>query len=88
MQENSKIHFIPPIPKREKHVRIYCRVSTNSIEQLQSQTAQVSHLTRLITAMLQWIFADVYMDIATSKTGRQGKSLIACLKIATQDRLK
>lgn len=40
MQENSKIHFIPPIPKREKHVGIYCR---NSSEQLQSLTAQASH---------------------------------------------
>lgn len=69
MQENSKVHFIPPIPKREKRVGIYCRVSTNSMEQLQSLTAQVSHLTRLSAAMPQWVLADVYMDIATSKTG-------------------
>lgn len=53
MQENSKIHFIPSIPKREKHVGIYCRVSTNSSEQLQSLTAQASHLTRLAAAMPQ-----------------------------------
>lgn len=32
MQENSKVHFIPPIPKREKHVGIYCCVSTNNAE--------------------------------------------------------
>lgn len=37
MQGNSKIHFIPPIPKREQRVGIYCRVSTNSMEQLQSR---------------------------------------------------
>lgn len=53
MQRNSKVHFIPPIPKREQHVGIYCRVSTNSMEQLQSLTAQVSHLTRLTAAMPQ-----------------------------------
>ncbi|BDF01141.1 hypothetical protein CE91St51_31780 [[Clostridium] innocuum] len=43
MRENSRIHFIPPIPKREEKVGSYCRVSTNSAEQLQSLTAQVSH---------------------------------------------
>lgn len=73
MQQNSKIHFIPPIPKREQRVGIYCRVSTNSMEQLQSLTAQVSHLTRLTVAMSQWVLADVYMDIATSKTGSSRK---------------
>lgn len=36
MQGNSKVHFIPPIPKREQCVGIYCRVSTNSMEQLQT----------------------------------------------------
>lgn len=73
MQRNSKVHFIPPIPKREQHVGIYCRVSTNSMEQLQSLTAQVSHLTRLTAAMPQLVLADVYMDIATSKTGSSRK---------------
>ena len=73
MQRNSKVHFIPLIPKREQQVGIYCRVSTNSMEQLQSLTAQVSHLTRLTAAMPQWVLADVYMDIATSKTGSSRK---------------
>ena len=73
MQRNSKVHFIPPIPKREQHVGIYCCVSTNSMEQLQSLTAQVSHLTRLTAAMPQLVLADVYMDIATSKTGSSRK---------------
>lgn len=73
MRENSGIHFIPPIPKREEKVGIYCRVSTNSAEQLQSLTAQVSHLTKLTAAMPQWLLADVYMDIATSKTGSSRK---------------
>lgn len=36
MQENLRIHFVPPVPKREKRVGIYCRVSTNSAEQLHS----------------------------------------------------
>ena len=55
MQRNSKVDFIPPIPKREQHVGIYCRVSTNSMEQLQSLTAQVSHLTKLTSNTLSEI---------------------------------
>lgn len=73
MRENLRIHFIPPIPKREEKVSIYCSVSTNSAEQLQSLTAQISHLTKLTAAMPQWLLADVYMDIATSKTGSSRK---------------
>lgn len=73
MRENSRIHYIPPIPKREEKVGIYCRVSTNSVEQLQSLTAQVSHLTKLTAAMPQWLLAGVYIDIATSKTGSSRK---------------
>lgn len=73
MPENKRVHFIPSIPKREKRVGIYCRVSTNSMEQLQSLTAQVSHLTRITAATPQWLLADVYMDIATSKTGSSRK---------------
>ncbi|SCK02098.1 Resolvase%2C N terminal domain [uncultured Eubacterium sp.] len=73
MWENSRIHYIPPIPKREEKVGVYCRVSTNSAEQLQSLQAQVSHLTKLTAAMPQWLRADVYIDIATSKTGSSRK---------------
>ena len=48
MSKNPKVHFIPPKPpKREKRVGIYCRVSSNSFEQLKSLTAQVSALTRI-----------------------------------------
>lgn len=73
MQNNSKVHFIPPTPKREKRVGIYCRVSTNSVEQLQSLAAQVSHLTRRTATMPQYVLADVYMDVAISKTGSSRK---------------
>lgn len=88
MQENSKIHFIPPIPKREKHVGIYCRVSTNSLEQLQSLTAQASHLTRLTAAMPQWVLTDIYMDIATSKTGLSRKEFNRMLEDCRSNKLE
>lgn len=88
MQENSKIHFIPPIPKREKRVGIYCRVSTNSAEQLQSLTAKVSHLTRLTAAMPQWLLSDVYMDVATSKTGSSRKEFNRMLDDCRSNKLE
>lgn len=88
MQENSKIHFIPPIPKREKHIGIYCRVSTNSSEQQQSLTAQASHLTRLTAAMPQWVLSDIYMDIATSKTGSSRKEFNRMLEDCRSNKLE
>lgn len=80
MPNNPIVRYIPPTPKREKRVGIYCRVSTNSMEQLQSLTAQVFHLTRLTASMPQWILTDVYMDIATSKTASSRKEFNRMLK--------
>lgn len=81
MSKNPKVHFIPPKPlKREKRVGIYCRVSSNSFEQLKSLTAQVSALTRLTAATPQWLLVDVYMDIASSKTGSSRKEFSRMLE--------
>ncbi len=74
MTNNSKVHFIPPRPpKREKRVGIYCRVSSNSAEQLNSLTAQVSALTRMVATVPKWLLVDIYIDIASSKTGSSRK---------------
>ena len=76
MLENSKVHYIPAKPpKREKRVGIYCRVSSNSADQLNSLANQVSALTRVTAVTPQWLLVDVYMDIASSKTGSSRKSL-------------
>lgn len=81
MPYNPKIHFIPPLPpKREKRVGIYCRVSSNSAEQLKSLTAQVSVLTRLTAAIPQWLLSDIYIDIASSKTGSSRKEFARMLE--------
>jgi site-specific DNA recombinase len=64
------VHFIPPTPKKpEKRVGIYCRVSTNSTDQLNSLASQVSVLTRITAAKPDWLLVDAYIDIASSKTG-------------------
>lgn len=74
MAQNKRVHFIPAKPsKREKRVGIYCRVSTNSADQLKSLVAQVSALTRLTATNPKWLLVDVYIDIASSKTGSSRK---------------
>ena len=81
MAENKTIHYIPPLPlKREKRVGIYCRVSTNSADQLKSLAAQVSALTRLSAANPKWLLVDVYIDIASSKTGSSRKEFTRMLQ--------
>jgi len=78
---NKKVHYIPAKPpKRDKRVGIYCRVSTNSLDQLKSLTAQVSGLTRLVAATPQWLLVDVYMDIASSKTGSSRREFARMLE--------
>ena len=89
MPNNPKVHYIPANPpKKEKRVGIYCRVSTNSMEQLQSLTVQVSHLTRLTATVPQWLLADVYMDIATSKTGSSRKEFNRMLEDCKSHKLE
>ena len=88
MDNYKKVHFIPPIPqKRDKRIGIYCHVSTNSSEQLQSLAAQVSHLTKITAATPQWLLADVYMDISTSKTGSSRKEFNRMLDDCTSHKL-
>jgi DNA invertase Pin-like site-specific DNA recombinase len=55
-------------------------VSTNSAEQLKSLAAQVSALTRLVAANPKWLLVDVYLDVASSKTGSSRKEFIRMLK--------
>ncbi len=80
MSDNSRIHFIPAIPKREKRVVIYARVSTNDAEQLKSLAVQVSAFTRLVASTPGWLLVDVYMDIATSKTVSNRKEFTRMLE--------
>ena len=80
MTNNPRVHVIPAkSPKREKRVDIYCRVSTNDAEQLNSLAVQVSAFTRLVAATPRWLLVDVYMDIASSKTGASRKEFARML---------
>ena len=47
---------------------------------MKSLTAQVSALTRLTASNPQWLLVDVYMDIASSKTGSSRKEFSRMLE--------
>ena len=64
----KKVNYIPAVRSfRQKKVGIYCRVSTNDTEQLNSLTNQISALTRLVSTVNEWKLVDCYVDIASAK---------------------
>lgn len=64
----KKVNYIPAIRSlRQKKVGIYCRVSSNDMEQLNSLTNQISALTRLVSTVDEWKLVDCYVDIASAK---------------------
>ena len=57
--------FIPATQPEEEivlRVAAYCRVSTDSDDQINSFTAQNNHYTEMITAHDQWELVDIYAD--------------------------
>ena len=52
-------------------VAAYCRVSTDSEDQLNSYKSQVQHYTEYISGKSEWVLVDIYADEAV--TGTQTK---------------
>ena len=48
---------------------IYARVSTSHKAQMDSLSSQISGLTRLVAAHRTWFVADIFLDVASAKTG-------------------
>lgn len=64
----GKVRVIPAnTNKPMKHVVIYARVSSNTMDQLESLKAQVSGLTKFISGHNNWKLVDIHMDIASAK---------------------
>ena len=64
----KRITKIPAYDERKTlSAAIYCRVSSNSVEQLHSLSEQASILTSFIAAHGNWIQEDTYIDIASAK---------------------
>jgi site-specific DNA recombinase len=88
MEYNPRVQIIPAKPKpRDKQVAIYARVSSNSVEQLNSLTSQISGLIRLTTANPTWLLVDTYIDIASSKTGSHRKEFNRLLSDCTANKV-
>ena len=70
MTEQRKVTIIPADPKlqkkdvRSQHLRVapYCRVSTDSDEQLSSYEAQIEYYTAKIDAKPEWTMVRLYAD--------------------------
>lgn len=54
-------------------VAAYCRVSTNSEDQLNSFRDQVDYYTNLIESNENWVLADIYADRAISGTQKENR---------------
>lgn len=66
----GKVRVIPANTNEPmKHVVIYARVSSNSMEQLESLKAQISGLTKFVSVHTNWKLVDIHIDIASSKKG-------------------
>ena len=71
VQQERRIHVIPATKQaaapgrasgRRQRVAAYCRVSTDSEEQLNSYNAQIAYYTEKIAAMPEWTMVRLYAD--------------------------
>lgn len=69
----KSIRKIDAYEKAIKNAAIYCRVSSGKARQLNSLTAQISALTRMVYYIPSCRLKDIYVDIASGKnaTGRK-----------------
>lgn len=64
----GKVRVIPANTNEPmKHVVIYARVSSNTMDQLESLKAQVSGLTKFVSGHNNWKLVDIHIDIASAK---------------------
>ena len=60
----STITIIPSTKAQQLHLRVaaYCRVSSDSADQLHSYAAQINAYTQLIQQHSDWELVDIYAD--------------------------
>ena len=84
-----KVTVIPADPKhnqkdiRKQRLRVapYCRVSTNSEEQLDSYQAQIEYYTEKIAAQQEWTMVDMFADEGKTATStKKRKDFLRMIK--------
>ncbi|WP_278549752.1 recombinase family protein [Cloacibacillus evryensis] len=84
----KRVNYIPAVrSKIEKKVGIYCRVSANDMEQLNSLTAQISALTGHVATVDTWRLVDVYIDIASGKSKSPRKDFARMIEDSKQKKI-
>ena len=64
----GKVRVIPANTNEPmKHVVIYARVSSNTMDQLESLKAQISGLTKFVSGHNNWKLVVIHIDIASAK---------------------
>ena len=85
----KKVTVIPADPRhaqkdiRKQHLRVapYCRVSTNSEEQLDSYQAQIEYYTERIAAQPEWTMVDMFADEGKTATStKKRKDFLRMIK--------
>ena len=64
---STKVTVIPPKPQFYSRVAVYCRVSSDTQEQLNSLKNQISYLTRFVSCHINWRLIDIYIDIQSGR---------------------
>ena len=79
-REPRKVTIIPATPKRTEpgrptnqklRVAAYCRVSTDSEEQINSYKNQLAYYTEKINSKTEWKFAGIYADEGITGTSHE-----------------
>lgn len=89
----AQVQVIAPYaPQSDKlSVAAYCRVSSNSEDQLNSYRAQVGYYTRLISQNPEWQLADIYADEGITGTSMEKRDefnrMIADCRAGSIDRI-
>jgi len=78
--KNKKVEYIPAKPPKREAPWYLLPCEYKRVDQLKSLTAQVSALTRLTAVNPKGLLVDVYIDIASSKTGSSRKAFSRMLK--------
>ena len=84
--------FIPATQPEEEivlRVAAYCRVSTDSDDQLNSFAAQNAHYNNLIKSHDRWELVDIYADegITGTSAKKRGETSSGCWRTAARERL-
>ena len=69
----ANVTYIPPKAAKPEALRVaaYCRVSSDSSDQLHSYAAQTAYFAKLINSDPNWTFVDVYADKGITGTSTE-----------------